>query len=236
VIEGYHTVGRVPLCPYSEALSIQSPSGPLATPEEVLSFWFGRPATSEAELMTRMHRWFRGGAELDEEVARHFGPTVEAALRHDLDGWASTARGRLALVLLLDQMTRSLYRDDPRAYTGDAHAQALSVEAFDCGTHRELGFVERMFLAMPMVHAEDFALQERVAQLATELAAGAPPEYRVVGAMALEQTAKYFGVIRRFGRFPHRNTILGRTSTPEEVEFLKTWAEMQPPMAMRPAS
>jgi len=138
--------------------------------------------------------------------------------------------------LLLDQMTRSLYRNDPRSYAGDAQAQALSAEAFDRDMHRELDFPECMFLAMPMAHAEDVALQERAARLATELAADAPPEYRVMSAMAVEQTAKYFGIIRRFGRFPHRNTILGRASTPEEIEFLKTWAEEQPPKSIRPAS
>ncbi len=220
---------------HSEVLSMQHPSGQLALPEDVLSFWFGVPAANEVDLMARILRWFRGGAQMDEEIARRFGPTVEAALQHELDGWAATARGRLALVLLLDQMTRSLYRNDPRTYAGDAHAQALSAEAFDRGIDRELGFIEGMFLAMPMVHAENLALQERVARLATELDAHAPLEYRVMTTIGVEQTAKYLGVIRRFGRFPHRNTILGRASTPEEVEFLKTWAEVQPPKAVRPA-
>ena len=206
----------------------------MISPEDVLSFWFGTPAVNEAEHTARVHRWFRGGAPMDEEVARRFAPTVEAALRHELDGWVATARGRLALVLLLDQMTRSLYRNDPRTYAGDAHAQALSIEAFDRGIYREFGFVERVFLAMPMVHAEDLALQERVARLATELVADPPPEYRIMSSIVVEQTAKYLGIIRRFGRFPHRNKILGRASTPEEVEFLKTWAEVQPPNAMGP--
>jgi uncharacterized protein (DUF924 family) len=209
------------------------PSAGLASPENVLSFWFGTPATNEDE-MTRLGRWFRGGASMDEEMARRFGPAVEAALRHDLDGWAATARGRLALVLLLDQMTRSLYRNDPRSYAGDAQAQTLSAEAFDRNMHRELDFPERMFLAMPMGHAEDVALQERVVRLANELAADALPTYPIMSAIMVEQTAKYLGVIRRFGRFPHRNTILGRTSTPEEIEFLKTWAELQPPKSILP--
>jgi hypothetical protein len=117
---------------HPEVRSTQPPSGQLASPENVLSFWFGTPGTNEDE-MTRIRRWFRGGAPMDEEVARRFGPAVEAALRHDLDGWAATARGRLALVLLLDQMTRSLYRNDPRSYAGDAQAQALSAEAFKPG-------------------------------------------------------------------------------------------------------
>lgn len=218
---------------HSEFQSAQP--GRLPSPETVLSFWFGTAATNEDE-MPRIRRWFRGGAAMDEEVARRFGPTVEAALRREIDDWAATARGRLALVLLLDQMTRSLYRNDLRSYAGDAQAQALSAEAFDREMHRELDFPERMFLAMPMAHAEDVALQERAARLATELAAGAPPEYRVMSAMTVEQTAKYLGIIRRFGRFPHRNTILGRASTPEEIEFLKTWADVQPPKSIRLAS
>jgi uncharacterized protein (DUF924 family) len=216
-------------------LSTYASSGELASPDDVLSFWFGAPVADEADLMTRIQRWFRGGPEMDEDIRRRFGPTVEAAMRPELDGWAVTAHGRLALVLLLDQMTRSLYRNDRRAYAGDAHAQALSVEAFDRGIHRELGFIEGMFLAMPMAHAEDLVLQERVVRLATELDAQAPPEYRLMTTIGIEQTAKYLGVIRRFGRFPHRNAILGRASTPEEVEFLKTWAEVQPPKAVRHA-
>ena len=174
---------------YPEVQSTQQPSGQLASPENVLSFWFGPPGTNEDE-MTRIRRWFRGGAPMDEEVARHFGPSVEAALRHDLDGWAATTRGRLALVLLLDQMARSLYRNDPRSYAGDAQAQALSAQAFDRDMHLELDFPERMFLAMPMAHAEDMALQERVAQLANDLAANVPPTYRAMTAMMVEQTAK----------------------------------------------
>ena len=219
---------------YSD-LVMKVPSVQLASPEDVLSFWFGRPAANEDELMPRIHRWFRGGPSMDEEVRHRFGPTVEAALRHELDGWAETARGRLALVLLLDQMTRSVYRNDARSYAGDAHAQALSAEAFDHGMDRELCFIERVFLAMPMGHAEDLGLQERVAGMASALATNAPPEYRVMSAMVVEQTLKYLGVIRRFGRFPHRNATLGRDSTPDELEFLKTWAEVQPPKGMGPA-
>jgi uncharacterized protein (DUF924 family) len=124
-------------------------------------------------------------------------------------------------------MTRNVYRNDPRTYAGDAHAQALSATAFDCGMDRELDFLGRYFLSMPLGHAEDLRLQERATRLAKELAADAPPKYRIVGEMAVEQTAKYLDVIRRFGRFPHRNAILGRPSTPQEVEFLKTWAELQ---------
>jgi uncharacterized protein (DUF924 family) len=205
------------------------------SPEDVLSFWFGGPAANESDLVARLHRWFQGGAEMDREVVSRFGPTIEAALRHELDSWAATARGRLALVLLLDQMTRNLYRNNPRAHAGDAYAQALSAEAFDLGVDRELGFLERCFLVIPMTHAENLALQERAARIATELAAGAPPEYRVASAMLAEQTAKYLDVIRRFGRFPHRNTILDRASTAEELEFLKTWAEVWPPRALRSA-
>jgi uncharacterized protein (DUF924 family) len=130
----------------------------------------------------------------------------------------------LALVLLLDQMTRSLFRNDALSYSGDTQAQSLSADAFDRGLHLKLEFPECMFLLMPMVHAEDLALQERSALLATELVANAPPIYPLMAAMMVEQTAKYLEVIRRFGRFPHRNAILGRTSTLEEIEFLKTWA------------
>jgi len=195
------------------------------TPEEVLEYWFGTPATTEAELMTSIKRWYMGGPEIDREVRERFGDAVQAALAGELDAWADQPRSRLALIILLDQMTRNTLRDDPGMYAGDAKAQRLALEAFDRGLDAGLHHIERMFLSMPLLHSENLDLQRRSVAIARDLAAAAPPPYDKMSAMHVEQAGKYAGIIERFGRFPHRNAILGRTSTTEELEFLKTWEQ-----------
>lgn len=197
--------------------------------DDILAFWFGEPATTTEEYGRKMRRWFMGGPALDAEIRDRFGSLVERALAGELDHWAQTTRGRLALILLLDQFTRSVYRDDPRTYAGDARAQALCVEAYDRGLDRELPFEQRHFLMMPMLHAENLALQERAVATMDALVAESEPFQRPVLAMGTEQARKYREVIARFGRFPHRNAVLGRTSTPEEEAFLVDWAEKARP-------
>jgi uncharacterized protein (DUF924 family) len=204
----------------------------IASPEQVLGFWFGPPPASEAELMERVRRWFGGGAELDREVSTDFAATLEAALRGELDGWAQTPRGRLALVIVLDQLSRNILRDQPRMYAGDHKAQQLAREAFERGLDRGLDYPGRLFLSMPLLHSEDLGLHESLASIAGELASAAPPLYAPMVAMHAEQVAKYRDVIARFGRFPHRNAILGRASTDEERAFIEDWDSKAPPRGM----
>jgi uncharacterized protein (DUF924 family) len=203
------------------------------TADDVHAFWFGEPATNEGELMAKVKRWFLGGPEMDADVQARFASTVEDALAGRLEAWVDTIRGRLSLVLVLDQFTRNVFRKDARTYAGDAKAQALALDAFDRGLEAELDLPERIFLSMPLLHSESLPLQQRGAVLARELAPSAPPLYAKFCGMHLEQTAKFTDVIARFGRFPHRNAILGRTSTPEEESFLADWAEKGPPAAAR---
>lgn len=202
----------------------------LATADEVLDFWFGPPATTEAEVMAKAQRWFAGGKALDREVGERFGETIEAALAGRLDGWAATPRGRLALVIVLDQLTRNAFRGEPRVYAGDSRAQTLATEAFDAHLDESLSAVERLFLSMPLLHAEDIGLQRRSRELARSIATRAPALYAKGIAMHLEQADKYLGVVTRFGRFPHRNATLGRKSTPEEEAFLIDWPAKAAPM------
>jgi uncharacterized protein (DUF924 family) len=197
--------------------------------DEVLEFWFGKPATNSEEYGGQVRRWYMGGPALDAEIREKFGTLVERALAGELDSWTQTTRGRVALVLLLDQFTRSVYRDDPKTYAGDAKAQALAVAALDAGLDRELSIAERNFLVMPLTHAEDLALQERSARVMETIYNDAPDWQQAVLKMGLEQTKKYRDLIARFGRFPHRNKVLGRPSTPEEAAFLVDWeAKMRP--------
>ncbi|MEC8246366.1 MAG: DUF924 family protein [Pseudomonadota bacterium] len=168
----------------------------------VLDFWF-REILSE--------QWYKKDRAFDETIRDRFEPTVTAALASRLDGWANDADGCLALILLLDQFTRNIYRDTPRAFSGDEMGLALSLR---CAEREYLSHDDpayRQFMLMPMMHSEDLAIQERSLPLFESLTNPLTYEYAV----------KHRDIIARFGRFPHRNAILGRPSSDEELEFLK---------------
>jgi uncharacterized protein (DUF924 family) len=179
---------------------------------EVLSFWFGEPGS--AEYLQPRALWFTKSEATDRLIAERFGPMVERALLGQHDDWAATPRGALALVLLLDQFTRNIFRETPRAFAGDPRALALATRLVDTSRDMTLAPVERWFVYMPLEHSERLLDQFESVRLFERLAADgldAP----------LEWARRHFDVIKRFGRFPHRDTILGRMSTPEELEFLK---------------
>ena len=199
------------------------------TPESVLRFWFGKPATTPEELGPQLRRWFMGGSEMDAEVRLRFADDVHAAMVGRRDEWLSHPKGWLALILLLDQFTRNVLRDSPRMYDGDARAQALAVDALDSGRTHALPIGERHFALMPLIHAESLASQERGVVELVSLVEAAPPQLRPLYSMGIEQSRKYRDIIARFGRFPHRNAILGRASTAEELDFLKDWEEKRAP-------
>ena len=197
--------------------------------EDVLELWFGKPATTTEEYGRKIRRWFMGGPALDAGLRERFGSLVERAIAGELDAWATTPRGRLALIVVLDQFTRSIFRDTPRMYAGDAKAQALALDGLDRGFDEQLGFEERQFLGMPLAHAEDLALQERSVTEMNALVADAADFHKPLIAMGVEQSRKYRDLIAKFGRFPHRNKLLGRTNTPEEEAFLvDVEAKMRP--------
>ena len=197
--------------------------------EDVLAFWFGKPAANTEEYGRKIKRWYMGGPQLDAEIRAQFTGLVERALAGELDDWAQTIDGRLALILLLDQFTRSIYRNDPRTYAGDAKAQKLAVEALDQGLDKQLPVEMRNFMLMPLVHAESVALQERGVSEMDTLYKDAADWQKKILQMGVEQTHKYRDLIVRFGRFPHRNAILGRASTKEEKAFLADWDDKARP-------
>jgi uncharacterized protein (DUF924 family) len=196
----------------------------MATPDEILDFWFepGRPAGSD-ERMRKMKRWFMGGEAMGQEIAQRFGSDVEHALAGAYADWEREPESLLALVLLLDQFTRSLFPNTPRSFAGDPKAQELAARAHDAGTDRKMTLDQRLFLLMPFMHAEDLGLSERAVELTEKLVADSPADQKGFYSTSVEQATKYREVIARFGRFPHRNAALGRTPTPEEAEFLRTW-------------
>lgn len=182
-------------------------------PDEVLHFWFGAPGSAEHGQARPL--WFTKSADTDAEIRSRFGATVEAALRGDLDGWAGAgARGVLALIVVLDQFTRNVHRDSARAFAGDARALALARQLVADGADRNLSPLERWFAYMPFEHSEELADQRESLRLFGALAEDGLAE-------PLVWARKHYEVIARFGRYPHRNELLGRASTPEEIEFLR---------------
>ena len=184
-------------------------------PQQVLDFWFGAP--DSAEFGTQRKAWFVKDAEFDRRIVERFGPTIERALRGELDAWAQTPSGALARILLLDQFTRNAFRGDRRAFAGDAQALAAAIALVGSRQDESLPSVLRAFVYLPFEHAEGLAMQDEAIRLLTRLVATSPEL-----ASMLDYAHRHRLVIERFGRFPHRNTILGRRSTAEELAHIAT--------------
>ena len=184
------------------------PLDPIA--REILMFWFGDPPLVERAV------WFRKDPAFDATIRDRFGATIAAARAGAFGEWCHDPRGALARVVVLDQFTRNVYRGTPDAFSGDERALATAEDAIARGFDQRLEPYERWFLYMPFVHSEDRAMQDRAVALFTALAAETGLD------SPLPWTQRHAEVIRRFGRFPHRNAILGRASTPEEIEYLAT--------------
>jgi uncharacterized protein (DUF924 family) len=192
-----------------------------ANPESVLDFWFGASG-SASEIAGRQRKlWFGKSPENDREVLERFKDTLTAATDGQLDHWAQSARGRLALVIVLDQFPHHIFRDRPQAFATDPQALALSLAALAEGEDRQLAPIERVFLYLPLEHAESLEMQVRSVALYENLARQVTAGERDLFDGFLDYARKHRDVVARFGRFPHRNEILGRPSTPDELEFLK---------------
>lgn len=175
----------------------------LPRPDDVLAFWFD-------EIEAKM--WWVQSAEFDQAIAARFGPLHAAATRCELFAWRQSAAGRLAEVIVLDQFSRNIHRGSAAAFASDALALALAQEAVAAGADLLLDIPRRTFLYMPWMHSESPAMHV----IALRLFATPGMEYN----LAFEQRHK--DIVDRFGRYPHRNAMLGRVSTTAEIEFLKT--------------
>lgn len=180
--------------------------------QEVLGFWFGEPPTA-----TPRAEWFRKDPAFDATIRARFGALVERALAGELADWDATPGGALARIVLLDQFTRNIFRDTARAFAGDPLALVAAQAMVARGDDRRLSALQRWFAYLPFEHAEDLAVQRESLRLFGTLAEEAP----VVGGDALLWARKHCDVIERFGRYPHRNAMLGRASTAEELAFLR---------------
>lgn len=188
--------------------------------EDTLAFWFGDLPLRDGSEADRSALWFSKSEAQDAEIRRRFGAQVSAALAGELDTWAQTPQGRLALVVTLDQFTRNIHRHTPAAFAGDPRALAHTLEALEQGEHLRLPLIGRVFLYMPMEHAEDLAMQHRCVACFRELEQAAPARDQAMFRGFTDYAERHREVIRRFGRFPHRNAILARENTPEESAYL----------------
>ena len=183
-----------------------------SSPNEVLDFWFGREG--EPGYGEFREEWFRKDEAFDREVTDRFGDLYELAAAGELDGWQEEAESCLALVILLDQFPRNMFRGDARTHATDDKALATAKQAVERALDRELPGFQKVFLYLPFMHAESVEDQHRSVELFEGLAAEpGGPDVR-------EYAVGHRDIVERFGRFPHRNAILGRETTPEEAEFL----------------
>jgi len=192
------------------------------TPAAVLEFWFGADRTAALRDPARSCLWWRKNPVTDAGIRARFATWVAAALAGRLHHWADEPDGLLALVLLTDQFTRNIHRDTPVAFAGDPLALAWCRQGIVRGDDKHLSAAERAFLYMPLEHSEILADQDEcVARFERLVGESAAVERGALAGM-LDYARRHRAVIARFGRFPHRNAILGRESSAEELEFLRT--------------
>lgn len=186
-------------------------------PEDVIDFWLGdadRP-------LAKATSWWTKDPAFDQAIVERFAATIERAVRGELDAWTKSPRGRLALVILLDQLSRNAFRGTPRSFAQDPLALAVATTALSAGDDRVHAAVATGFLLMPFMHAEDAGHQRRCVEGFTRLRDAATDDaIRAHLANCVDFADKHRVIVERFGRFPHRNAILGRTSTAEELAFL----------------
>ena len=181
--------------------------------EEILHFWFGQP--DEPSYGKQLEFWFTKKSDFDQEVRTHFLENYEQDVAGQLDHWQKSPKSCLALILLLDQFPRNMFRGTAQAFATDPQALSCAQHAVATGFDQELLTVERWFIYLPFEHSENLEHQHQCVELFATLSND--PD----SAATIDYAVRHRSVIERFGRFPHRNEILGRATTPEEAEFLK---------------
>lgn len=189
--------------------------------EDILSYWFGEikdGVTAE----NRGSLWYGSSAETDATIKDRYADKLQQADAGELDHWKESARGRLALIILFDQFSRNIYRKSAQAFSFDQKAQALVLEGIELGHDLELQGIERNFFYMPLEHAEELKLQALCVEKNKQLLTDVPEASRPALQSSVDYAVDHYTVIARFGRFPHRNEVLGRESTEEELVYLQT--------------
>ena len=188
--------------------------------DAILSFWFKEQALTAPQIDQRMDIWFSEDAVFDHEIEKEFASDIEAACNGKLQHWAASAQGRLALILLIDQFRRNIYRGTAKAFSKDKLALKLCIEGAMEKVDQVLSPIERVFFYMPLQHAESKKVQEKSVALYNRLADAVSPTFRETMLTVAQFAELHKDIIDQFGRFPHRNALLGRENTAEESEYL----------------
>ena len=188
--------------------------------ERILSFWFKEHELTAPQIDGRMDTWFGEDPDFDQEIEQTFSHDVEDASRGAIDYWAHQPRGRLALIILLDQFRRNLYRGSAEAFAKDKVALKLCVEGAMQKKDKGLTPIQRVFFYMPLQHAESRKVQSKSVEIYQRLAKAVSPTYRETFETVANFAELHHDIIQQFGRFPHRNQLLNRKNTPEEEGYL----------------
>ena len=189
--------------------------------EDILDFWFGYFPTEYSADTSKQDMWFKNGSAYDEAIFVKFGAIYHRAIEGGCENWQESQRGRLALIILLDQFSRHIYRNTAESFAQDEKAQAICIEGMISGHDQLLHPVERSFFYLPLEHAENLEHQTLSVKAYERLAEDVIPEFRKPFEMTLEFAKRHHHVIEKFGRFPELNDILGRESTEEEIVFMQ---------------
>jgi uncharacterized protein (DUF924 family) len=191
--------------------------------EEVYEYWFGKGSLTDPSYMQqRMKLWFSKDPKVDNEMRERFGSWLTEPPDPALQKWKVARKGTIALVVLHDQFPRNIHRGTAKMFAWDGFALQTAREALSHGIHESVNIFEAMFLILPFEHSEKLADQEESVQLFSDLRNRCPREMQSFGDEILNYAVRHMDIIERFGRFPHRNAVLGRTSTREEKEFLES--------------
>lgn len=188
---------------------------------DLLEFWFGDDPDDAAVVKAKTELWWGHSAETDEILQAKFGTAASSAAVGILDHWSGSPRGRLALILLLDQLPRAIHRGTAAAFAQDTFARKVATQGLDSSADKLLRPIERLFFYLPFEHSEDLGDQDHSVVLFRNLLSDVSEAHRETFAEFVDYAARHREIIARFGRFPHRNVILGRDSTPEEQAFLE---------------
>ncbi|MDH5710062.1 MAG: DUF924 domain-containing protein [Gammaproteobacteria bacterium] len=191
------------------------------TIENILEYWFGGFPDAYSADPTRFNMWFEEGYKYDQEIFTKFGAVYQRAVEGEFDHWLEMPRGRLAVILLLDQFSRYIHRGYPEAFAQDEKAQAICLEGIGAGDDLNLHPVERSFFYLPLQHAEELSKQKYSVQAFNQLLADVPESHQRPYRDMLECAMKYHYIIEIYGRFPDLNEILGRESTEKEIKFIE---------------
>ena len=188
--------------------------------DRILEFWLGAQQTNPGLVRQKQKIWYTGGEQIDKVIRADFGEVYERASNESLLHWAETAQGALALVILLDQFSRNLHRGTAQAFAQDPMARAVAKRAFNLGLDQEMSVPGRIFLLHPFHHSEELVDQLFGCDRLRDLIDEGHDEWREMLDSSVEWFNGHRDIVKRFSRFPHRNKLLGRTSTQEEVTFL----------------